>query len=122
MQCVPEVASLSEQQSYHLYVQASKPTQPDEDANLRNSNGADHEDQSVLSEDDHSNNSCDYQLGRRRVSHILNTSDHLGFWVFEIIRKVGLRQVELGFLLFFPIFSIFNIFHFKKDHQLCQKF
>ena len=74
MQCVPEVASLSEQQSYHLYVQASKPTQPDEDANnLRNSNGAaDHEDQSVLSEDsvDHSNNSCDYQLGRRRVSHL----------------------------------------------------
>ena len=81
MQFVPEVASLSEQQSYHLYVQASKPTQPDEDANLRNnSNGADQEDQSVLSEDsvDHSNNSCDYQLGRRRVSHILNTSNRSG--------------------------------------------
>ena len=79
MQCVPEVASLSEQQSYHLYVQASKPTQPDEDANnLRNSNGADHEDQSVLSEDsvDHSNNSCDYQLGRRRVSHL-----YLNIWL-----------------------------------------
>ena len=68
MQCVPEVASLSEQQSYQLYVQALKPTQPDEDANLRNSNGADNEDD-VLSEEDHiSNNSCDYQLGRRRVS------------------------------------------------------
>ena len=69
MQSVPEVASLSEQQSYQLYVQASNPTQPDEDANLRNSNGADQEDH-VLSEDSHSNLSCDYQLGRRRVRRL----------------------------------------------------
>ena len=69
MQSVPEVASLSEQQSYQLYVQASNPTQPDEDANLRNSNGADQEDH-VLSEDSHSNLSCDYQLGRRRVRQL----------------------------------------------------
>ncbi len=72
MQSVPEVASLSEQQSYQLYVQASKPTQPEyDDANLRNSIGADLEDH-VLSEDDRSsNNSCDHQLGRRRVSYSL---------------------------------------------------